>query len=43
MVAFMVRVPSLQDGVTVQSLQPSTSARGAFSPATPTTTCWAYG
>src|SRR5919112_4675600 len=39
----MVRAPSLQDGVTVQSLQPSTRARGAFRPATPTTTCCAYG
>ena len=35
MVAFMVRVPSLQYGVTVQSVQPSTRVRGAFNPATP--------
>nr|BFE72264.1 hypothetical protein GCM10020092_055650 [Actinoplanes digitatis] len=35
MVAFMVRVPSLQYGVTVQSVQESTRVRGAFSPVTP--------
>ena len=35
-VAFSVRVPSDQYGVTVQSLQPSTLTSGEFRPATPT-------
>ena len=40
MVAVMVRVPSLQDGVTVQSDHPSTLTAGAFSPVIPAMKSW---
>jgi hypothetical protein len=42
MVAVMERVPSLHDGVTVQSDHPSTLTTGAASPVIPATKSWLY-